>query len=208
MRSAGAPDRSDEVLVRAFVEGDERAFDELVLRYQRRVYAICYRYFGNAADAEDAAQEAFLALLRHAATYSGAASFSTWMYRVASNACNDLARKRARRPQLAAVPVEDTADETEDLLSRRELALDLAAALDVLEPELRAVVVAHDVDGIPYADIAARSGVPVGTIKSRIHRAHARLAAEFRAPPSTLPGTPGTPAGAREPSSPQAPPTT
>src|SRR5918992_2999378 len=90
---------SDEVLVKAFVAGDESAFDTLVQRHSRRVYAICLRYFGNPGDAEDAAQEAFLALYRRASTFSGAAPFSTWMYRVATNACNDLARKRARRPQ-------------------------------------------------------------------------------------------------------------
>lgn len=177
MSAAGA-DASDEALVAAFVAGDQRAFDLLVTRYQRRVYAICYRYFGNAADAEDAAQDAFVALLRRASTYHGAAAFSTWMYRVATNACNDLARKRSRRPQRTDADVTLLAGEltAEDLLARRELGLELANALAGLDPEHRDPVVLHDVEGWPYADIAERLGLPLGTVKSRIHRGHARLA--------------------------------
>ena len=181
--------RSDEEIVAAFVGGDAMAFDELVTRYRRRVYAICYRYFGNAADAEDATQEAFVALLRRGASYSGTAAFSTWMYRVTTNACNDLARRRARRPQVVAVPeaIADVADPT-DLLEQRELRAELTAALATLDPEHREAVLLHDVAGVPYADIAARDGVAVGTVKSRIFRAHARLAAILAEP-----GAPGTP---------------
>jgi RNA polymerase sigma factor (sigma-70 family) len=108
----GGESDSDEALLAAFVAGEDRAFDALVGRYERRVYAICYRYFGNAADAEDALQDAFVALLRRGSTFTGASSFSTWMYRVATNACNDLARKRARRPQRDDTDVAELADGT------------------------------------------------------------------------------------------------
>jgi len=171
--------RPDEDLLMAFVGGDQSAFDQLVDRYARRVYAICLRYFGNPPDAEDAAQEAFVTLYRRAGTFTGAARFSTWMYRVATNACNDLARKRARRPQ--TVTRGDTAGlaptPAPDLLANRELGMELEAALAALEPEYRELILLHDVSGFRYADIAARLGVPVGTVKSRIHRGHARLAA-------------------------------
>jgi RNA polymerase sigma-70 factor, ECF subfamily len=174
-----APDAaSDEELVAAWVRGDRSAFDELVRRYERRVFGICYRYFGNAADAEDAAQDAFIALLRRASTFTGASSFSTWMYRVATNACNDLARKRARRPQAATDGMERLAATaaTDDALANRELGLELSEALAALEPEHREAVVLHDVMGLTHAEIAERHGVAVGTVKSRVHRAHARLA--------------------------------
>ncbi len=176
------PVPSDEDLVAAFVDGspptNERAFDQLVERHERRVYAICLRYFGNPADAEDAAQEAFLALYRRAGTFTGAARFTTWMYRVATNACNDLARKRARRPQPTNRDVADLEPmPAADLLANRELGMELQAALAALNPEYREPVVLHDVGGFGYADIAARLGVPVGTVKSRIHRGHAHLAA-------------------------------
>jgi RNA polymerase sigma-70 factor, ECF subfamily len=170
--------QTDEQLVAAWVEGDHAAFAELVDRFDRRVYAICYRYFGNTADAEDAAQEAFVALLRRAETFSGASSFSTWMYRVTMNACNDLARRRARRPQPARTELDELADTAavDDALAARELSLELRSALATLEPEQREAVVLHDVLGLPHADIAARQGVAVGTVKSRVHRGHARLA--------------------------------
>lgn len=179
--SSPLPVPSDEDLVAAFVAGEGGAFDQLVERHARRVYAICLRYFGDPADAEDAAQEAFLALYRHAGTFAGTARFSTWMYRVATNACNDLARKRARRPQPADRDVADLAlVSTPDLLANRELGMELEAALSELDPEYREPVLLHDVGGFGYADIAAHLGVPVGTVKSRIHRGHARLAAALQ----------------------------
>jgi RNA polymerase sigma-70 factor, ECF subfamily len=183
---------TDEDLVAGWVGGDRSAFDELVRRYERRVYAICYRYFGNASDAEDAAQDAFIALLRRAGTFTGASSFSTWMYRVATNACNDLARKRARRPQPAAGGMERLAETAspDDALAARELGLELADALAQLEAEQREAVVLHDIVGLTHAEIAARQGVAVGTAKSRVHRAHGRLAdlllAAGTEPPSVL----------------------
>ncbi len=173
------PTPSDEHLVARFVAGDAAAFDLLVERYRTRVYAICYRYFGDAADAEDAAQETFVLLLRRAQTFSGHARFSTWMYRVATNACNDLARKRSRRPPTVARTFErhEAADPSaEDQLLARELGAELAEALRRLDADQRSAIIAHDLAGVPYAEIAARAGVAVGTVKSRIHRGHARLA--------------------------------
>ena len=174
---SGQQSESDEALVAAFVAGDQAAFTQLVERHSRRVYAICLRYFGNPTDAEDAAQEAFLALYRRASTFTGASQFSTWMYRVATNACNDLARKRARRPQTTAQDVSEILPDEEDLLARRELGMELSSALARLEAEYREPILLHDVVGLPYQDIADRLGLPVGTVKSRIHRGHAKLAA-------------------------------
>ncbi len=192
----------DEALVAAFVAGDAAAFDELVRRYARRVYGICLRYFGDPADAEDAAQETFVGLLRRAETYTGAAAFSTWLYRVATNACNDLARKRARRPRPAGVDVDALADAgvPDDLLADRELGLELDAALRTLDPATRAAVVLHDIGGLPYADVAQRLGVAVGTAKSRVFRGHARLAA-------ALVHLRDEPGAVREPRAPVIPPT-
>jgi RNA polymerase sigma-70 factor (ECF subfamily) len=178
---------SDEQLVAAFVDGDDAAFDALVNRYERRVFAICYRYFRDAQDAEDAAQDAFVALLRRAGTFSGAASFSTWMYRVATNACNDLARKRARRPRSVDAEITAVLDgrvserSAEEAFGASSLDPALVRALVGLDVDTRAAIVLHDVYGVPYADIAQRAGVAVGTVKSRIHRGHATLAAALAA---------------------------
>lgn len=213
-----APTDSDEALVGAFVAGDRGAFDTLVGRYERRVYGICYRYFGDVADAEDAVQETFITVLRRAETFTGAAAFSTWLYRVATNACNDLARKRSRRPRTVPLVAESRdgdgpggqdpahdAPAVDDILATRELGIELAAALRTLDRQQREAVVLHDVYGVPYHEIAARTGVAVGTVKSRIHRAHGRLA-------TTLahlggPAGPGPAPAGREPSAPTRPPT-
>lgn len=197
----------DEDLLASFLAGDDDAFDTLVARYERRVYAICYRYFRNAADAEDAMQDAFVALLRRGGTFAGASSFSTWMYRVATNVCNDLARKRARRPQRDHTDVAELGDlatvaaGVEEHLSTVTLGPELVSALGELEPEHREAIVLHDVYGLGYAEIAERSAVAVGTVKSRIHRGHARLAAALTAAGAGL----RTPAG--EPSPEPRPPT-
>jgi RNA polymerase sigma-70 factor, ECF subfamily len=189
----------DEDLLAAFLEGDDRAFDELVTRYERRVFAICYRYFGNVADAEDAAQDAFVALLRRGGSFDGHASFSTWMYRVSVNACNDLARKRARRPQPTEADVADLADTAgtaaavEDELAASTFGPAVLAALRSLDVQSRAAVVLHDVYGLAYHEIAARDGIAVGTVKSRIHRSHARLAAAIAAQEADAPVEPSRP---------------
>ncbi len=146
-------------------------------RYERRVYGICYRYFGDPTDAEDAAQDAFLTLYRRAETFDGRSKFSTWMYRVTTNACNDLGRKRSRRPQKAGQVVEELPlADRRDAIAEKDLELDLRTALLQLEPEYRHAVVGHTVQGRPHAELAEEAGVAVGTIKSRVHRGHAKLA--------------------------------
>ncbi len=174
-------EQSDEQLVAAYVAGDGRAFDILVGRYAGRVYAVCFRYFGNASDAEDAAQDTFVALLRRAETFRGHAGFSTWLHRVTVNTCHDLARRRARRPRSSGIDAGGLADQVvaDDLLANRELGLELREAMATLDPEQRLVVALHDVQGLPYAEIAKFLDMPIGTVKSRIHRAHARLAASL-----------------------------
>jgi len=174
----GSGDRADAELVAAFLDGDPAAFDRLVVRHSPRVYAVCLRYFGNAADAEDALQDTFVTLLRRAETFRGTAAFSTWLHRVAMNACHDLSRRRARRPRSTGDDVERLAEMAapDDPLAALELGLELERALSVLDETTRAAVVLHDVAGLPYADIAARLDLPVGTVKSRIHRGHGRLA--------------------------------
>lgn len=192
-RAAAVADPTDEVLLRRFVAGEAAAFTTLVTRHQERVYAVCLRYFRDHADAQDAAQETFVVLYRRAETFVGSARFSTWLYRVAVNVCNDLARRRARRPQPDGRDPLAVAQPGADLIEQLELDLVLRGALATLNPDYREAVVLHSVLGWPYADIAARAGVAVGTIKSRVHRGHAALAvalAELRTQEPSAPASP------------------
>lgn len=165
----------------------EAAFGELVTRYERRVYGITFRYFGNHSDAQDATQDTFVQLARKADQFRGDSKLSTWIYRIATNACNDLGRKMARRPQLAVEDVDDhrehTSDEapTEDLLAGREMALEIQRALLQLDDLSRQLIILCAIEGQSYAEVSEALDLPVGTIKSRVFRARARLA-ELLAP--------------------------
>lgn len=176
-------DDDDRALLARAVAGDGGAFDQLVDRYTPRVYAICLRYFGDVEAAQDATQTAMIALYRGMAGFRGHAAFSTWMYRVATNACHDLARRNAREPRTIALDDTRTAggpqlldDDAVDRLVAAELQSDLRAALAQLDTDQRHAVVLRDVVGASYADIARLQHVAVGTAKSRVHRGHARLA--------------------------------
>ncbi len=174
---------TDAELLQTVATGDraarDAAFGELMARHRDRVHAICHRYFRDPVDAEDATQETFLTVLRRAGTFRGEAKVSTWLYRVAVNTCHDLARHRARRPQ---TPVEDigrVADSVESTLDDLD-ALDLSdvlrEALATLDDETRGLLVLCSVEELPYAEVAEAYGIAVGTVKSRVHRARAKLA--------------------------------
>lgn len=182
------PQPTDEDLVRRYVGADDRttrdrAFHELVRRYERRVYGICYRYFGNHADAQDATQDTFLTLARKLHQFRHDSALSTWIYRVATNACNDLGRRYARRPQ---TPVADVADAVagdvgsevtvDDELAGLELAHEIQQALLQLDELSRTLIVLCSIEGQSYAEVSEALDLPVGTIKSRVFRARARLA--------------------------------
>lgn len=177
---------SDHELISRIRAGDDTAFDEVIDQHADHVYAICLRYFGNPHDAEDAFQAAFLACYRGLAGFRGQAALSTWLYRVTTNACHDLARRRSRQPR--TVPLDDRRDHAGepfdqaaiDRLAAAELQPQLLDALAQLDDEQRRAVVLRDVVGASYAEIAEVQSVAIGTAKSRVHRAHARLAEILR----------------------------
>jgi RNA polymerase sigma-70 factor (ECF subfamily) len=169
---------SDEALLAAHLRGDPRAFGALVARHERRIYGLCLRILGNREDAEDAAQEAFLAALRKAATFRKAAAFSTWLYRIAVNAATDQARRRSRA-RLTALDPEDAglaADPAGDLGETVTAAVAVQTALTHVPEEFRVAVVLCDLYRLPYADAAQILEVPVGTVKSRVFRGRLALA--------------------------------
>ena len=199
---------SDESLLAAHLKGDPRAFGELVSRHERRIYGLCLRILGNREDAEDAAQEAFLAALRKAASFRRAAAFSTWLYRIAVNAATDQARRRGRA-RLTALDPEDAALPTrgDDLGEAVASAVAVQTALTRVPEEFRIAVVLCDLYRVPYADAAQILEVPVGTVKSRVYRGRLALAEQLSGPPPLRvagPGTGSRPA-ASEPTAPDRP---
>ena len=172
----------DQALVAAAQAGDRRALDTLLRRHYDRVHAVCRRIAGTSRDADDAAQEAMISIVRGLPRFDGRAQFSTWAYRVATNAALDELRRRKRRPALHVVSDEGTAPEPVDPLADRQVTaigdrMAIDAALDELPEEFRAAVVLRDVADLDYAEIADVLGVPVGTVKSRIARGRSQLAA-------------------------------
>ena len=174
---------SDDELVRRALAGDRGAFGALVERHQRRTYNLALRMLGREDDARDATQEAFLTAFRKLASFRGDAAFSTWLHRVTVNACYDLLRRSARAPLTARAEDEPRPEPGPPVPDHAEAAagsVDVRRALLRLPPEHRAVLVLHDVQDLPYEEVAQALGIPVGTVKSRLHRARVALGRELR----------------------------
>jgi RNA polymerase sigma-70 factor (ECF subfamily) len=175
--------RDDSQLIALSVCGDRKAFGELVRRYQDRLYHAAYRLIGNADDAQDAVQESFLSAYQSLHQFKGDARFFTWLYRIAVNAA--ISTKRKRRAVLATdyaglQTMAEPQDESEGVrpgaaLERAEDERRLRIALDALTPEHRTVLVLKEIEGCKYEFIADLLGVPIGTVRSRLHRARLEL---------------------------------
>jgi RNA polymerase sigma-70 factor (ECF subfamily) len=165
----------DSQLATAAARGDRRALERLLERHADRVHAICRRVLANPDDALDATQEALLAIARRIGTFDGRSQFTTWMYRVASNAAIDEVRRRGRRPQ----PTEHSLDRPAagpPLDDRVADQLDVDAALASIPADYRVAVALRDLAGFDYAEIALILDIPPGTVRSRIARGRAALA--------------------------------
>jgi RNA polymerase sigma-70 factor (ECF subfamily) len=180
--------RDDDLsLVAACRAGDREAFGELVRRYQDRLYPTALRLTGRSEDALDLLQEAFLRAYRKLAQFHGHSSFYTWLYRLMVNlALSNRRRRRLAngRPYEATSNLDLAADP--DLsdpaapLERAERDRQVQLALNALAPDHRAVLVMKDLDGMRYEEIAGTLGVPVGTVRSRLHRARGELRDRLR----------------------------
>jgi RNA polymerase sigma-70 factor (ECF subfamily) len=171
---------TDERLVRRFQDGSSDAFEALVQRHSTRVYNLCLRILGDAEEAADASQDTFLAALRKLDTFRGEAAFTTWLHRVAVNACYDSLRRKRRRPLLQLAPEEgderpEPSVPAPDHAEGVVLSVDVAKALMQVPEEFRVVLVLADVQDLPYDEIATLLEIPVGTVKSRVFRGRAAL---------------------------------
>jgi RNA polymerase sigma-70 factor, ECF subfamily len=173
-------ERADDDLVAAAQRGDARAMDELLRRHYDRVHAVCRRIAGSTRDADDAAQEAMIRVIRNIDKFDGRSAFGTWIYRIATNTALDELRRRKRRPQLHLAGDDDHESEPADEMSHRRIddvadRITIDAALIELPEEFKVVVVMRDVGDLDYAEIASALDIPVGTVKSRIARGRRML---------------------------------
>lgn len=164
----------DGELVAAAQAGDRDALDTLLRRHYDRIYALCRRLTGNDADALDAAQDALIAIVRGLPRFRAGARFSTWAYRVATNACLDELRRRRRRAVPGLPEVER--DAVPSAAAAVDVRVDIDRALQRVAPEFRTPVVLRDLCGLDYGEIGDVLGIPPGTVKSRIARGRAALA--------------------------------
>ena len=175
-------DATDAELLERIRAGDGAAFDQIVDRYERRVFAIAVRICRHHEDARDVTQDVFVTALRSLGSFRGDAQLSTWLHRVTVNASLDLVRRRQRRegPDLEEIgerPASEPGPEVAAIESVR--AREVHRALGRIPPDQRAVIALHDLQGLDYSEVADALEVPVGTVKSRLHRARLALAREL-----------------------------
>jgi RNA polymerase sigma-70 factor (ECF subfamily) len=184
-------DRTEALFIARLVARDESAFNELVLTYERRVYGLVFRMLGRRDEAEDLAQEVFVQVFKAIDQFRGESKLSTWIYRIAVNLCKNrtkyLSRRHAgeqddidamaERVPMSAARAATVGDVSrpDELVEGMQLEDIVKRAIQKLDPEFREALVLADVEDMPYEEIAQITGVPVGTVKSRIHRARAQL---------------------------------
>lgn len=183
-------EQDDSAVVRACLEGDGRAFTELVLRYQTRLLNFVYRSIGDRERAEDLVQEAFIRVHRHLHRFDQGKKFSTWVYTIASNLAKNELRNRSRNPLVLfqaikknweadhrPIQFEDTQSRPDDLYHKRHLRELVEATVAQLPEHHRAVFVLRELEGKSYEEIADITGCNLGTVKSRLNRARNSFAA-------------------------------
>lgn len=174
------PALDEPSLIAAAQAGDRRALDRLLREHQPAIHAVCRRIAGNDTDALDATQDAMIAVVRGLPRFDGRSKFSTWVYRIATNACLDELRRRRRRP-VVGLPEHDGVEmdlprtDVTSVADRVTDGLVVDEALASLPEEFRAAVVLRDMCQLDYAEIAELLEIPAGTVRSRIARGRAQL---------------------------------
>ncbi|MDB2410197.1 RNA polymerase sigma factor RpoE [Pseudomonadales bacterium] len=182
---------ADAQLVARVQQGDKRAFDLLVLKYQHKIHSLISRYVRDYAEVQDVAQEAFIKAFRAINNFRSESAFYTWMYRIAINTAKNHLVSRSRRPPSTDVDVDESDDYSgsnvlqdmqtpESVLHGDEVAGVVKQALDSLPEDLRTAVTLREFDGLSYEDIADVMSCPVGTVRSRIFRAREAIDKQVR----------------------------
>ena len=183
-------EQDDTSLALALKEGSEEAFEEIVRRYQGRVYAVAFRVTGNREDALDVAQEALLKAYRRIESWQPTGGFLPWLLRLTTNQAIDHLRRRKRQhherldetyvPETEGAPVEPASMGTEDEVRAHEIDARVRGSLSVLSPTQRTVFVLRHYEGLSLAEIAEELGCTVGSVKVHLFRSLKKLRKELR----------------------------
>lgn len=185
---------TDLLLVQRAQQGDERAFEALVRKYQRKVARLLSRFFRDEAEIEDVAQEAFIKAYRALPSFRGDSAFYTWLFRIAVNTAKNHLQSAQRRLQESSISLSANEDEEggnhEDLLAdistpeneliSSQIAQIITNAIESLPPDLRMAITLREFEGLSYDEIAEIMDCPIGTVRSRIFRAREVIAERIR----------------------------
>jgi RNA polymerase sigma-70 factor (ECF subfamily) len=177
-------------LVARCLGGDNDSFNQLIIRWERPIYALAYRQLGQAEDARDVCQETFLRAFRALRGFKGQAKFSSWLYRIALNLCRDWIRRQRRTPVVAAPDGVELAAETahtqpavpvDEALSRAQLSRGVVKAMRALSADQRAAVILKEYHDLTFQEIADLLGCPLSTVKTRLYQGLSVLRRELEA---------------------------
>lgn len=171
---------TDEELVARAQAGDQESFNQLVVRWERPIYALAYRTLNREEDARDVVQEAFLRAFRGLRGFKGEAKFSSWLYRITLNLCRDWMRKARRAPLIQVPESEDgldmaeqmpsPAESVEELVNRQQMSAAVARAMADLPAEQRTAILMKEFHGLTFQEIADALDCPLSTVKTRLYQ--------------------------------------
>jgi RNA polymerase sigma-70 factor (ECF subfamily) len=170
---------TDEELVARSISGDNESFNELILRWERPIYALAYRTIGREEEARDVCQETFLRAFRALPRFRGQAKFSSWLYRIALNLCRDWIRRERRTPVVQAPEELDLLEMTaaaepsesiDSLVARKDAVRAVERAMALLPEEQRTAIVLKEYHGLTFQEIADLVGCPLSTVKTRLYQ--------------------------------------
>jgi len=167
-------------LIRRCLKGDQKAMVDLVEHFRGQVFGLCYRMLGHRQDAEDAAQETFVRVLRNLRTWDENRDFEPWLLAIAGNRCRTALARRMRRPLVCSL-IDPLPERTPDLQAARQLAEEVTLALETLRAEYRQAFVLFHQYELSYAEIADSMQCPIGTVRTWIHRARREMIRHLQA---------------------------
>ena len=176
----------EQIIIRRVLDGDSNAFEKLLLDNQTNVYNLSLKMLGNPEDAMDASQEAFLRAFRSLDSFQGDSRFSVWLYRLTSNVCIDILRKKRRRTEVSLTVVNDEDEESEleipderfspdAVLDKAERVRAVREGLQKLPEEYRRILTLREISGMSYEELADTLELELGTVKSKLFRARKKL---------------------------------